>query len=97
MTKFLTLWELDRTKIPENPEDLGKYFTMLLNMIKEDMQNGKTIGFGAFVGGFKGYVMREGTEQEVHMEISKYSTFTNHKTFPFLEIEQLEDMLKVHS
>ena len=94
MTKFLTLWELDRTRIPDSPEDQMQYFTMLMNMIKEDMKNGKTIGFGAFVGGFKGYVIREGTELEIHMEILKYSKFTNHKTFPFLEISQLEEMLK---
>ena len=94
MTKFLTLWELDRTRIPDSPEDQMQYFTMLMNMIKEDMKNGKTIGFGAFVGGFKGYVIREGTDQEIHMEILKYSKFTNHKTFPFLEISQLEEMLK---
>ncbi len=94
MTKFLTLWKLDRTRIPDNPEDQMQYLTMLLNMIKGDMKNGKTIGFGAFVGGFKGFVIREGTEQEIHMEISKYSKFTNHKTFPFLEPDQLEEMLK---
>ncbi len=94
MTKFLTLWELDRTRIPDSPEDQMQYFAMLTNMIKEDMRNGKTIGFGAFAGGFKGFVIREGTELEIHMEISKYSKFTNHKTFPFLEVSQLEEMLK---
>lgn len=94
MTKFLTLWEIDRSKIPDSPEEQLQYWTMLLNMIKEDMKNGKTIGFGEFVGGFKGYVIREGTEQEIHMEISKYAKFTNHKTFPFLEVNELEEMLK---
>ncbi len=94
MTKFLTLWELDRTRIPESPEEQMQYYAMLLNMIKEDMKNGRTIGFGAFVGGFKGYVIREGTEQEIYMEISKYAKFTKYKTFPFLEVSQLEEMFK---
>jgi len=85
---------MDRTRIPDSPEDQLQYLNMLLNMIKEDIKNGRTIGFGAFVGGFKGYCIREGTEQEIHMEISKYSKFTNHKTFPFLEVSQLEEMLK---
>ncbi len=76
MTKFLTLWEVDRTRIPDSPEEQMQYYAMLLNMIKEDMKNGKTLEFGAFVGGFKGFVIREGTEQEVDMEISKYSKFT---------------------
>jgi len=94
MTKFLTLWKLDRTRIPDSPEEQMQYYAMLLNMIKEDMKNGRTIGFGAFVGGFKGYVIREGTEQEIHMEILKYSKFTKYKTFPFLEIDQLEEMFE---
>ncbi len=97
MTKFLTLWELNRTRIPDNPGEQMQYFAMLVNMIKADMQNGKTIGFGAFVGEFKGFVIREGTGQEINMEISKYSEFTNHKTFPFLETDQLEEMLKAPS
>lgn len=67
---------------------------MLQSMIKEDMKNGRTREFGAFVGGFKGFVIREGTEQEVEMEITKYNKFTNHKTYPFLDISQLEEMVK---
>ena len=94
MTKFMTLWEIDRSKIPDSPEEQIQYWTMLLNMIKEDMKNGKTIGFGEFAGGFKGFVIREGTEQEIHMEILKYAKFTNHKTFAFLEVSDLEEMLK---
>jgi hypothetical protein len=90
----MTLWEVDRSKIPDSPEKQVQYWTMLLNMIKEDMKNGKTIGFGEFVGGFKGFVIREGTEQEIHMEISKYAKITNHKTFPFLEVSELEEMLQ---
>lgn len=74
-----------------------QYYAMLLNMIKEDMKNGRTIGFGAFVGGFKGYVIREGTEHEIYMEISKYAKFTNYKTYPFLEVSQLEEMFKATS
>ncbi|MCE8426615.1 MAG: hypothetical protein J5U17_12660 [Candidatus Methanoperedens sp.] len=42
MTKYLTLWEIDRAKIPDSPEEQPQYWTMLLNMIKEDMKNGKT-------------------------------------------------------
>ncbi len=94
MTKFLTLYELDRTKIPDTPEEQMQYFAMLQGMIKEDMKNGKTTGFGAFVGGFKGFVIREGTEQEIEMEIMKYNKFTSYKTFAFLDVSDLEEMLK---
>ncbi|GFO96340.1 uncharacterized protein ig2599ANME_0528 [groundwater metagenome] len=55
---------------------------MLLNMIKEDIKNGRTLEFGMFVGGFKGYIIREGTEQQIQMEISKYAKFTKHEHPP---------------
>ena len=94
MTKFLTLYELDRTRIPDSPEEQLQYYAMLQSMIKEDMKNGRTREFGAFVGGFKGFVIREGTEQEIEMEITKYAKFTNYKTYPFHDISQLEEILK---
>ena len=93
MGKFLTLYELDRTRIPDSPEEQVKYYAMLQSMIKEDMKNGRTREFGAFVGGFKGFVIREGTEQEIEMEITKYAKFTNYKTYPFHDISQLEEII----
>jgi len=42
MTKFLTLWELDTTKLPEKPEERISSFTKLLNMVKEDFKAHKT-------------------------------------------------------
>ena len=97
MTKFLTLWEIDRTRIPDNPEEQLQYWAMLLNMIKEDMKNGRTLDFGMFAGGYKGYIIREGTELEIQTEIVKYIKFTKYRTFPILEISQLEEMLNIPS
>lgn len=94
MAKFVTLWELDRTRIPDDPEEQFRYWNILVNMIKEDMKNGRAIDFGMFTGGFEGYIIREGTDMEIQMEISKYSTITNHKTYSILSISQLEEMLK---
>ena len=97
MAKFLTLWETDTTRIPDSPEEQIRYYTMLVNMIKDDLKTGKTLEFGMFAGGLGGYVIREGTEQEIHAETMKYSPQTTFKTYPVLSISQLEEMLKVGS
>ena len=95
MTKFITLFELDRTRIPDSPEEQMQYFTMLQDMVKEDMKNGRTRDFGAFVGDLGGFIIREGTEQEIEMEIIKYYKFiTNHRTYAFLDTGQLEELNK---
>jgi hypothetical protein len=39
MAKFLTLWELDTTKLPEKPEEQLALYIEQLNMIKEDFKN----------------------------------------------------------
>ncbi len=95
MAKFLTLWEMDTTRIPESPEEEVRGYTMMVNMIKDDLKTGKTLEFGMFAGGLGGYVIREGTEQEIHEETMKYSPHTTFKTYPVLSISQLEEMLKV--
>lgn len=94
MAKFLTLWEIDTTRIPESPEEQIRDYTMMVNMIKDDFKTGKTLEFGMFAGGLGGYVIREGTEQEIHAETMKYSPLTTFKTFPVLSISQIEEMVK---
>lgn len=93
MAKFLTLQELDTTRIPDSPEEQIQFHTMIVNMIKDDIKTGKTLEFGMFAGGLGGYVIREGTEQEIHMETMKYSPYTTFNTYPVLSISQIEEML----
>ena len=38
MGKFLLLWELDRTKVPVNPQERGVGWGALLDMVKQDIE-----------------------------------------------------------
>ncbi len=49
MTKFLTLWKIDMTKIPDSAKERIKIDTMLLNMVKE--KDGNSLEWGMFAGG----------------------------------------------
>ncbi|MFZ2070654.1 MAG: hypothetical protein WAV32_03420 [Halobacteriota archaeon] len=42
MAKFLILWEMDTTKLPESPEEQMVLSTRLLNMVKEEFKCGMT-------------------------------------------------------
>ncbi len=46
MTKFLTLWKLDTTKMPEKLEEQVAIYTKLLNMVKEDFETSHKMGLG---------------------------------------------------
>ncbi len=96
MTKFLTLWKLDTTKMPEKPEEQVAIYTKLLNMVKEDFETYSKMDWGEFVGGGVGYSISEGTEQELALALLKYSPYIKFKVYPVLSLEQvLENMEKL--
>jgi hypothetical protein len=93
MTKFLTLWKLDTTKIPEEPDEQVAIYTKLLNMVKEDFESYK-MDWGEFVGGGVGYSISEGTEQEIALSLMKYSPYIRFKVHPVLSLEQTFENMK---
>ena len=42
MGKYLYIWEIDRTKIPIDPKERGIGFSVLMEMVKQDIKKGIT-------------------------------------------------------
>jgi len=97
MAKFLTLWELDTTRVPVDSEERITYWTVLLNMVKDDLKSGRTTDWGEFAGGGRGYAIGEGTEQEIYMALSRYVPYVKFEVHPILSISQIEEMMKALS
>ena len=98
MTKFLILWEKDVTRIPENPEEQIRQDTMLINMVKEDLKDGKTLEWGMYAGGeLAGYAICEGTEMEITMENMKYVPYIKMKVYSILSSSQVVEIIKAAS
>jgi len=94
MGKYLYLWEIDRTKIPLDPKERGVGFSMLLEMVKQDMKKGITKDWGVFPGEFNGYSVVEGTEVEIMNQIQQYTPFVFFKVHPIASVAQAEEMIK---
>ena len=94
MGKYLYLWEIDRTKIPLDPKERGVGFSMLLEMVKQDMKKGITKEWGVFPGEFNGYSIVEGTEVEIMNQIQQYTPFVFFKVHPIASVTQAEEMIK---
>ena len=94
MGRYLTLWEVDLSRVPEDPKEQLEYFTKLHNMVKEDMKNGITKDFGMFLGGDRGYTVEEGTDEEVAMACMKYCPALKIKVKAVLSTSQLEEIMK---
>lgn len=94
MGKYLYLWEIDRTKIPMDPKERGVGFSMLLEMVKQDLKKGITKDWGVFPGEFSGYSVVEGTEVEIMNQVQQYTPFVYFKVYPIASVTQTEQMIK---
>lgn len=65
MAKYLILWELDASRIPEDPKERGAAWTMIADMIKEDLKAGFDVDWGAFISEGKGYTISDGNDMEI--------------------------------
>jgi len=77
MGKYLTLWEMDQTKVPISPQERGTGWAAFMDLIKEDIKKGLIKDWGAFVGELRGYTVSEGTEVEIANMSQKYVPFSS--------------------
>jgi hypothetical protein len=94
MGKFLALWEVDQTKISIDPKERGDGWSLLMAMVKQDIEKGITKDFGAFVGENRGYSVHEGTELEVMSTLAQYVPFCIFKVHPVASESHVNEMIK---
>ncbi len=97
MAKFLTLWEVDRTKLPEKPEEQMPLYTKLMDMLKGDLESKHKMDWGQFANVNEGYFTYEGTEQEIWLSLLKYTPYIKFKVYTVLSYEQVIDNMKKFS
>lgn len=95
MGKYLLLWEIDQTKVPVNPKERGVGWSVIMELIKQDMKNGLVKDWGVFVGELRGYAVDEGSELEVMNAIQQYTPFVSFKVHPIGSVTQVDEMIKV--
>ena len=94
MGKYLVLWEVDQTKIPIDPKERGEGWSMLMAMVRQDIEKGLTKDWGAFLGESNGYSINEGTELEVMNSLQQYVPFCTFKVYPIATEDRVNEMLK---
>ena len=97
MAKFLTLWEMDTTRVPVDPKERIAAWTMMFNMVKDELKSGRTKDWGMFAGQLAGYSIDEGTEQEVALSTTKFVPYAKFKVYPILSVSQVEENVKALS
>jgi hypothetical protein len=67
---------------------------MLLERVKQDIKNGKTKDWGAFVGEHGGYSVVQGTEVEIMNQLQQFIPFVYFKVHPIASVSQVAEMIK---
>jgi hypothetical protein len=94
MAKFHILWENDMTKMPTDLKELVTLRGKMMNMVKEDFKSGRMKDWGKFAGENSGYVIAEGTDEEIEIATARYVPYVKFKVQAILSASQIEEVFK---
>ncbi|MCW8803878.1 MAG: hypothetical protein OQK57_05720, partial [Ignavibacteriaceae bacterium] len=97
MGKYLALWEVDQTKISVDPKERKDAWSLLMAVVRQDIEKGIVKDWGAFVGETKGYSINEGTEVEVMNTLQQFVPYCIFTVHPIATESQVNEMVKAIS
>lgn len=92
MTKFHVEWK-QSSKIPEDPVKLAKLYLSHMEQVRADLKSGKLTDFGQYSNGSSGYIIIEGTENDVFTTLMKYLPYVEFDVKPIVNVDQTIDAI----
>jgi len=97
MAKYLVLWELNLDKMPDDPKTRGEGWTMMLQMIKQDLEAGIDTDWGCFVGETQGYTVSESDPVELMKLLQRFAPFVLFEVRQVLSVDDVMEVAKALS
>ncbi len=94
MGRYLAMWEVDQSRVPVDGKEIAVAWSLLLELVKQDIKSGITKDHGTFVGETNGYAIMEGTEVEVTAGLAKYAPYVHFKLHALVSVSQMGEILK---
>jgi len=94
MAKYLILWQIDTSRIPETPQELRAMYEGSLAMVEQDAKTGISKDWGQFIGAPEGYGIAEGTEVEIAQMLQKYAPLIQFELHPVMSARMLKQVIK---
>ena len=94
MPKYFMLWEVDSSKTPIDPKERGAAWTAMLNMIKQDMADGKITDWGSFAGESKGYSVSNQTHEELARSLQRFFPYVTFKVHQVATVDETMALAK---
>ena len=94
MGRYLVLWEADESKIPIAPEERKIGWQMATEMVEQYIKDGLVKDYGAFVGQPNGFIIADGTRDDIINMTIKFMPFFRFKVIPVASIVQIKEVIK---
>ena len=95
MPKYLVLWELNLDKAPDDAKERGAGWLAMMEMIKQEMKEGKTTDWGCFSGETRGYTIGEQpSDVEMAKNLQRYFPFVTFEVHPVMSVDQIAEVAK---
>ncbi len=94
MGRYLAMWEVDQSRVPVDGKEIAVAWSLLLELVKQDIKSGITKDHGTFVGETNGYAIMEGTEVEVASVAMQYGPYVLFKVHPIATVAQVGEIIK---
>ncbi len=94
MPKFLTLWEVDNSQMPTDPNEIGALLGKQIEITKKMLDEGQIKDWGIFAGGDAGYAIGDGTEDEMLKLTMPFMPFIKFHIHPIVSIDKVAEMIK---
>ncbi|OGO36483.1 MAG: hypothetical protein A2147_01050 [Chloroflexi bacterium RBG_16_57_8] len=94
MPKYLLMWEIDASKAPVNPKERGAAWTGMLDVIKQDMKDGKITDWGAFAGEGRGYSVSVMSELDLAKSLQRFFPYITFRVNQVMTVDQTAELAK---
>ncbi|MDG6256766.1 MAG: hypothetical protein QCH35_04125 [Methanomicrobiaceae archaeon] len=94
MTKFYMRWHMNPMTIPTNPEERGKLWISMLEMVREELNSGGFTDWGICSDLSAGYAFAETDEKSLHASILKWIPYIVFDIKPVLTVDQSIENVK---
>ncbi|MCC6341874.1 MAG: hypothetical protein IT166_06735 [Bryobacterales bacterium] len=89
MARYLMLWELDKSRIPEELEKRKAQHLGFQEIVRQQMKSGEISQWGAYAGETKGFCIVEGSAEDVHKLTGRWVPWVSFEVKELLTIEQV--------
>ncbi len=88
MTMFYMRWELNPMLVSPDPEERGKLWITMLEMVKAELKSGALTDWGMCSDSSGGYALAETDEQSLHVMIQGWIPYVIFDIKPVLTADQ---------